>query len=76
MSTAELEGLIEQVKAPSPAERGRLRQVMDGLPVETPEEILDRKLRESGLVRPPPTAAPAGQIPNPSESKASRCPSN
>jgi len=65
MSTAELEGLIEQVKAPSPAERGRLRQVMDGLPVETPEEILDRKLRESGLVRPPPHRGPRRPNPQP-----------
>lgn len=58
MSTAELESLIEQVKALSPADRGRLRQVMDGLPAETPEETLDRKLRESGLVRHPPRRGP------------------
>jgi len=61
MSIVELEKLIEQVKTLSPAERGRLRKVMDGLPVETPEEVLDQQLRESGLVRHPPHHGPRRQ---------------
>ena len=61
MSTAELDHLIEQVKALSPAERGQLRQVLDGLPTESPEQALDRKLRESGLVRNPPHQGPRRQ---------------
>ena len=65
MSTAELERLIEQVKALSSAERERLRKIMDGLPAETPEEVLDRKLRESGLVRHPPHHGPRRQTPPP-----------
>lgn len=51
MATAELEKLIEQVRSLTPEERTRLRRAIDSLPKTSPEEELDRRMRESGFIQ-------------------------
>ena len=50
MSPAELQQLIEQIKTLTPEEQRELRRTIDALTVEDPEDELDRRLLESGLV--------------------------
>jgi len=64
MSTAELERLIEQVKALSPSQRQRVREVLETPPIQGPEDELEKRLVEAGLMRRPPRR-PSDRGPNP-----------
>lgn len=58
MSSAELQEIMARVNQLSPEDRQELRRTLEGGHVETPEQALGRKMRESGMVTHPPRTGP------------------